>query len=570
MPKGGGIRRITTAMIKTAVYDRLRLAVPNETETAWVAAPNGKILPLMPYDRRDARFEYDAHGYETASLSDIGQRAVSFTAEAPGSYTLKCYAGSELLHEIGFEAEGSENHGYIEVSKKDSRYFAFSDGSSFVPIGLNLAGCDYDRLPRGMEHFNASEETATTGLLQWKRWFSAMKGSGANYCRIWLSGRYTEARTEIMGVFDPAALARFEALIELARESGIRVKLCLDHWRTFSDERHFAFKRLVDPDTGKKLVSESEFFSSEKWNRNWLNDIMPYLVRCSNDPVVFAWELWNEIDCVNASFEEAARFTSKMLASVKRISPRNLAVNSLGSFDEEFKQERQRRFTDMPEMDFQQVHRYLDQGAPMEICRTDPIEFSIDAVKRSRRADKPVLLAETGAVNDRHVGPFRFYSCDHNGLIFHDVTYPALFAGAAGPGHIWHWNQYVEQKNLWRHYKPLALVLEGIKMDEEEFFDCVIPCDDAWVMILCGKKHSLAYIRNKSDCWDKVLCCGIDPAPIVGLRIPFKALSVKIFWLMDECGADAVIEKSHVLLPPFTHGCVMVLEGYLVEADAGF
>ncbi|MCL2060301.1 MAG: cellulase family glycosylhydrolase, partial [Oscillospiraceae bacterium] len=457
-------------MLKTQVYGRISFTVPAGAARAEVALPGGGAEGVPVFARQPVAFAYDYHGYETVNPDGAPVREARYTAHAAGAYEFRAYdAGGGEVACIPFEAEDAGLPGYVVVSDIDPRYFALSCGGGYLPIGLNLVGCGYDRLPAGMDHFKASQRTATTGLIQWRRWFAELKAAGANYCRIWLSNHYTQARTEIMGVHDLIALERFDAVMALARAAGVRVKLCFEHWRTFSDSGHFAFKRYVNPDTGLQLTDENEWFQSEKWNERWLQDVAPYIDRYHDDPVVFAWELWNEIDCGNGSFEAVAAFTKKMLPRVKALSPHNLTVNSLGSFDEEWKQERQDAFRDMPEMEFQQVHRYLDQGAPMDICHSDPVAFSIEAVERSRRMDKPCILTETGGVNDRHVGPFRFYQCDHKGRIFYDVTYPALFAGAAGSGHIWHWGEYVEAKNLFKDFAPLADAFEGIAAHKEGF-----------------------------------------------------------------------------------------------------
>ena len=548
-------------MLTTEVYGRIRIDAPPETERAVVLAPDGGTQAVMPYDCHDAVFTYDAHGYETVTLNGVKRRQAAFTACIPGKHALRAYSASgDLLSETEFNAIPSGKHGYVQVSKRDPRYFTLSDGAPYAPIGLNLVGCEYDRLPAGMEHFEASQQSATTGLLQWKRWFGRMRENGVNYARVWVSNRYTEARTEIMGVHDPVALERFAAVAEMAREHGVRLKLCFEHWRTFVNTSHFAFRRYVDPDTGKQLLNEDEWFLSEKWNALWLKDIEPYVARYQNDPVVFAWELWNEIDCGTAKFPSVTEFTRRMLDGIRALSPKNLVVNSLGSFDEESKQARQDCFRDMPQMDFQQVHRYLDQGAPMTICGGDPIAFSIEAVQRARRADKPVILTETGAVNDRHVGPFRFYQCDDDGLIFHDVTYPALFAGAAGSGHIWHWGEYVEAKNLWRHFKPLADAFEGVALDAEAFEPEVIPDANAWILLLRGRSLALAYVRNKADRWDYVLRDAAAPGAVKGLSVPVACGSAEAFWLMDENPGAAIVRGGGVDLPDFTHGCVLKMK----------
>ncbi len=146
----------------------------------------------------------------------------------------------------------------------------------------------------------------------------------------------------------------------------------------------------------------------------------------------------------------------------------------------------------MDEMDFQQVHRYLDQGAPWEICNLDPVAFSIDAIQRARRPDRPVLLAETGAVNDRHTGPFRYFRMDRRGMIFHDTTFPAFFAGAAGTGHNWWWDSYVDQKNLWGQFRPFANLFQGVALDQENFRPWTFQYR-AWCLVF-KRKAQLAWV----------------------------------------------------------------------------
>ena len=547
-------------MFTTNVFGRIKFSLPNSTNKCEIYSPCGKVSSLRVYTHYDSKFEYDKQGYETVTLEGEPIKKAAYTAVIEGLHILKAYNNGNVIEEIEFEAHPANyGNGFVQISEKDPRYFSLTDKSPYVPIGPNLVGAGYDRLPAGKEHFKHSSNIATTGLIEWGRRMRAMKKAGTNYTRIWLSNRYTQARTGIMGVHDPVALARFDALIELARENNIKLKLCLEHWRSFSDEKHFAYKYYIDPDTGQQLKDENEWFLSEKWNNRWLEDIEPYLARCHDDPIVFAWELWNEIECGSADFEPVTIFTERMLPRIKEISPMNLVVNSLGSLDNEsWSQPKYDRFRLIESMDFLQVHRYLDQGAPMEICHTDPIEFSIDAIKRTKSDKKPIILTETGAVNDVHTGPFRYYCADNDGLIFHDTTYPAFFAGAAGSGHIWHWDSYVEPKNLWRHYTPLVKLIEGIQIDEENFKSIIIPNEKAWILALKGNKHMLILVRNKSDRWDYVLRDNIQPTPVDNLFIeiptPKKA---DTFWLMDEDLPNIILSDNGLNFPCFIHGCVV-------------
>jgi hypothetical protein len=216
-------------------------------------------------------------------------------------------------------------------------------------------------------------------------------------------------------------------------------------------------------------------------------------------------------------------------------------------------------------MDFQQVHRYLDQGAPWEIARLDPIEFSIDAIQRARRPDRPVLLAETGAVNDRHTGPFRFYRIDDRGIIFHDTTFPAFFAGAAGTGQIWHWDRYVDEKELWQLYEPFTDLIEDIRPDEENFEPLDLSNNDVWCLALKGNKHWLVWARNREDTWWKVLRDQQRPDRVRKQTFDLTEYNIEDAKLetirpWPERGGQATYRNGKLRLPTFRWGLLVRME----------
>ena len=236
----------------------------------------------------------------------------------------------------------------------------------------------------------------------------------------------------------------------------------------------------------------------------------------------------------------------------------------MGSFDHPRKAQVQDAFR-MDEMDFQQVHRYLDQGAPWDICHGDPVAFSVQAIQATRRPDRPILLAETGAVNDSHTGPFRFYRLDNRGIIFHDTTYPAFFAGSAGTGQIWHWDHYVDQKNLWPYFRPFADLVEGIALDAEGFERVDLSTDRVWVLGLLGERHLLLWLRDKADSWHAVLRDEIEPGEIEALTLDLGALGVQagrvaLHWPWEEGEGNADLAKGTLWLPAFRYGLMARIE----------
>jgi hypothetical protein len=250
-----------------------------------------------------------------------------------------------------------------------------------------------------------------------------------------------------------------------------------------------------------------------------------------------------------------------VLPNLKRRVPHNLVVNSIGSFDTESSQSWYDDFK-MDEMDFQQVHRYLDQGSPMEICRNDPPEFSVEAIQRTRRLDRPVLLAETGAVNDAHTGPFRYYRSDDRGIIFHDTTFPAFFAGAAGTGNCWHWEEYIDQKGLGSGFRPFADFVDGIQFDAEDFKTFDLTTERVWFFGLRGNRHLLCWVRNRADSWYEALRDEREAPLLDDEQFDLSGVGtqdgdVKVFRPWQDGEGGALLAEGKLRLPGFRYGLML-------------
>jgi hypothetical protein len=540
--------------------DRVEFALPE-------GAPEEASAQVRPtFLHQPAELKYDEHGYEAVAPRGEPVTAVRFTPAHEGVYRYRAFRGQESVEEGSFRCDPSDHPGYVEVSKRDPRYFAFSDGSSYCAIGLNLCGPCFYRLPRGSEHFRVSGQSATLGCGDYGRWFRELSAGGGNFARLWLSNRYFEAQTEVAGELDLAAFARVEAVIELARRYGIRLKLCLENFRALDPKLADQYTVLKHPEDGRSPRDMDEWFLQETWQELWWKRVRAYLARYGDDPIVMAWELWNEINCcVTSDWSVQREWTRRTLPRIKALSRRNLVVNSIGSFDYEPYQSWYDDFK-MEEMDFQQVHRYLDQGARMEICRHDPPAFSVDAIERARRPDRPVLLAETGAVNDAHTGPFRYCRMDHRGIIFHDTTFPAFFAGAAGTGHIWHWDSYVDQKDLFGAFRPFTDLIAGVQLDAEDFRAFDLSTEKTWALGLRGKQHLLLWVRNRADSWYRTLRDRQAPHRLRGQQLDLRSLGigageVSVFHSWHERVGPARLTAGVLHLPDFRFGLMVKVRG---------
>ena len=496
-----------------------------------LTSPSGKKIILESFINQPVRFVYDDHGGEDVEAAGEPEKLVRFFPDEVGIYR---YDGGE------FEVVRGGAHGYVGVSRKDPRYFAFSDGTPFVPIGMNLAFISPFGKSDGKE-FGRSGEFRYLGMRQYERWFRRCAENGVNFARIWLGHDYFCPDTEEAGVLDQIKLAKIEALVALAGKYEIRLKLTLEQFRYFDYERKADSDSYADDVfrkfnkrlryNGKRCDSVEEWLREGIWREKWLDKVRELARRFSGDPTVFGIELWNEMNCMpGADMRDWNRY---MLPEVKKLFPRQLVMNSLGSFDSKWSLAAYEEFP-WELSDIKQMHRYLDQGAAYEVCRESPIELIRDGAGILADGTKPFLVAETGAVNDRHSGPFRYYPADHDGILFCDLVYTPLFVGAAGCGQIWHWDErYVEAKDLYRYFAPLKKLCDGIRFDEENFTPDVYEDDDVTLLTLRGKTVSIGYLRNKRVNWMSQLR-DLAPAEVIEEKlIPAKSGMVEAVKIND-------------------------------------
>ena len=443
------------------------------------------------------------------------------------------------------------NHAYVCVSPRDARYFELSDGRAFIPIGLNM-----------IAPFGEDEGEALTRMDGWMRKLSA---NGGNFMRLWLSNPFFDVEYEQAGVYDEEKARRIAAVLEMARKYDIRVKMTLEHFRHLGDGRQsWAAKPIHHVSNGGCAETIVEFFADSACREQFRGKIAWYADRYGDDPVVFAWELWNEFDAVQELWKPdmwredggmAREWTQIMLAELHERFPRNLATQSQGSFDHERKVETYRSLCSIPNNDIAQVHRYLDLGAHLDVCHGPVDVLAADAVTvlLGFESGKPVLLAESGAVEPGHSGPFKLYDADEAGIILHDVLFAPFFAGAAGTGQCWHWDRYVARNDLWYHFGRFAEAVRGTDPPAERFRPIRIEHPRLRIYALAGQRTLLVWCRDKKNTWRTELAEGTPPErltkQVVALPadlVPAGASRVRFYdpwtnaWSAGRLGRDAL------------------------------
>lgn len=532
------------------VYERIERKFENKILSATLVDEKNNVSVLQTFEYQPIELQYDESGIEHCSAKGHKLFAIRFTIKEPGIYYLKIELKNGELIQEKFEAKQALNSGYVEIGKKDKRYFAYSDGTPFFPIGINMA------FPRSCavtnnQEFEVSGQTNYMGLKEYERWFRRCAEAGVNLVRIWLGHDYFSPDTEDVEVWSLVQFSKIDMLLDLAKKYHLKLKLTIEQFRYFvyNSENHSRVFNLFNKHlslSGERCLSTAEWLTEEKWKNAWLNKVNELARRYAGDTEIFAVELWNEMNCMPK--KEMLEWNKEMLPKVKALFGDHLVTNSLGSLDCDNTLKIYEEFCwDL--CDFKQMHRYLDQGAKHIDSTINPVELLTGGLKMIRDDAKPVIVAETGAVEKRHSGEFKYYSCDDRGIIFVDCVYTPVFLACAGCGNIWHWDyRYVESKNLYKHFRPLCNMLCGIDFQAEEFETVDLSDDEVYLYILKGKGTALGFVRNRKDCWQTVLRDMETPKTVEKITINMKCKNITSFsvWEDDLTRIKLVNEKIEI------------------------
>jgi hypothetical protein len=369
---------------------------------------------------------------------------------------------------------------FVQVSPENPYYFQLSSGETYIPVGANICW---------------AKDAATL-----VHYLEKLAENGGNFARIWLNHPLHEIETEYGKVNEPA-FANIDQVLETAQKHNIKIKMCIESFRRIDSEKSFFSKSQYHVANGGPFEDMPSYINSELGRQVFLARLEHFRKRYGNHPAVFGWELWNEMNAIDS--DGLREWNEYILPKVQEMFPLNLVMQSLGSFDHEATRDHYRYINRIQTNDVAQIHRYLDLGAQLDICKAPMDELAADAINelRSYNVQKPMLLAEVGGVKPKHTGPIELYDLDTTGILLHDLLFAPFFAGSAGPGHAWHWDQYIDKNNLWYHFQRFNEAIAGIDPVKEAFLPVRILHPEIKIYALAGKDHLLLWCRDIGNNW---------------------------------------------------------------------
>ncbi|NPV81576.1 MAG: DUF5060 domain-containing protein [Firmicutes bacterium] len=380
--------------------------------------------------------------------------------------------------EFSFEAIPSPNPGYVRVSTKDRRYFAFDNGIPYVPIGANICWAG----PRG--------------TFDYDDWLSAYAGAGCNYFRVWLGPAWATLALEraAVGKIDLASAWRLDYVLDLAERLGLYVMLCLDSYNELRLGRDGSYpfweQTPHNVANGGPLQEPGDFWTNPEMLRLYRNKLRYLVARYGYRTHVLSWEFWNEVDIISpVAYRggEVKNWHEEMAEFLRSIDPwKHLITTSFS------RPEGKPEIDLLAGIDYVQTHRYGNG---------DPESALVRLIQRKEAYGKPHYVGEFGLdVSGRDA------VVDPQGLAIHDAIWSSLLSGAAGGAMSWWWDNHIHPHDLYFHFRALAGFIEGIDFPGEEFRrieDARFTCGDLKGGIrlryfgIRGRNTTLIWVQNK-------------------------------------------------------------------------
>lgn len=499
--------------------------------------------------------------FELYNLSeDIGEKTDLATTNPEIVKKLKLKMQEAHIYNHRFPITKAEK--YIQISPRNQKYLQYEDGTPFIPIGPNIC-------------WSRATTDPNIALAQYNHYFKQMADNGANFTRIWLGAPLWEIEHKSVNGFDMVKTNYLlDSLVNLANQYSIKLKFCIHNFRTLTGsppifEGSVSMGRpIYHKDNGGPFESVNEYFNTEKGKDLFLERMYFLSNQYGSNPSVFGWELWNEINAVRTTNKptDILEWTSWMLPKAKEIFPRHLVMQSMGSFDRETARDWYKKFCIMDNNDIAQIHRYLDPGAELDVCKGPMDILAADATREllSYNSDKPVIVSEVGAVEANHAGPSKLYELDSLGILLHDLLFAPFFSGAAAPGQSWHWHHYVDKHDLWWHLGRFSKAIKNVNPISEGFEPTFYETKDVRVYSLNGKNTTLIWCRDVNSNWQTELIEKITPDTL-NLSVSTEHLSIvdrkiktiSIYDPWKDKWTNGTVSGKFIPIPPFTRSIVL-------------
>jgi len=238
---------------------------------------------------------------------------VRFTPMEPGAhkYRLIIKTGSKTIESQwhSFIASPSNKPGFVRVCKTDPRYFEFSNGDFFYPIGHNVRSPFDERWWATV--LEKEKLPPDKGTYAYDDILRKMHENGENLAEIWMASwwlaiEWTSEWRGFRGLTDYnlANASKLDYMLEIADKNDIYYHLVLDNHgkaSTWCDPEWI--NNPYNADNGGPAYDVEDYFTNQEAKDTYKKTLRYIVARWAYSPRIMGIELWSELDLTGASFD---------------------------------------------------------------------------------------------------------------------------------------------------------------------------------------------------------------------------------------------------------------------------
>ncbi|HSW03518.1 hypothetical protein [Aquabacterium sp.] len=373
-----------------------------------------------------------------------------------------------------FDVSSVVAHQRIVIDPQDPRYFAFDDGTPFVPVGLNVC-------------WGAGPQP----LADYRRWFTRLAENGGNFARLWMASWSFGIEWKDTGLGDYAVrmdrAAQLDAVFELAESLGIRIMLCLVNHGAFTEKNDAEWQdNPYNQANGGPLAAPEGFVTDERAQALFERRVRYIAARWAHSPALHSWEWWNEVTWTPIDAAQLRPWFTRMSRVLDAHDPyRRLRSTSWADRGDAASWK-------MPALDYAQQHDYTSRDLMLHYAGAAR-EWRDDGI-----TSKPLVASELGLETTHDAKAPRPFNWDavhlHNGL------WAPLFHGFAATALYWWWDHLVDPLNVWPAYRGITRYLQalhdsGLRLAGHRPHAAEFAGGEAHALALAGPTSVLLWVR---------------------------------------------------------------------------
>jgi hypothetical protein len=344
------------------------------------------------------------------------------------------------------------------IQEKDMNFYL--GNAYFFPIGENIGW-----LPT---------------IQDYEYYFEKLSENGGNTIRIIMVPWDTDIEWEKLGEYDREKIEKLDKILGLAEKYNLKLILSLDIYGELRTKSLDPRERLwsqnpYNKKNGGPCNSPEDFFTNSEAKESYRNRLRFILNKYKDNPNIFAYEFWNEVDLTdNYDKEKVAEWHKEMYEYARSLDKNHLITTSFANPDKEEEI--------WESADFTQLHYH-----GKDVLKKIPLLISSRKIE-----EKPLVFSEFSLGNTPEIN-----LNDSNGEAFHDGLWISSIYGI--PAFPWWWDEYINEKNLYYHFNALSNFWKNEELNQEYSSKNITINCDCEVFSAFNHSNGFIYINSFED-----------------------------------------------------------------------